>query len=498
MIIPAIDLKNRSIVRLYQGDMSKVTIYSQTPLDIVKHYISLGVEWLHIIDLDGAKNGSILDSINLTILKEIIELCKKFRVKLQIGGGIRTKDSVLWLLNKGVDKIILSTMAFENVLEFKELLQLYSNKIIIALDVFDETVMIKGWKKSTKKSIFSVFNKFQEEGIETFLVTDISRDGTGLGPNIDLYNKLSKTKKIQTTLIASGGIKEVKDILSVLKVTRQVVVGKALLTGSISNDQLKELCIATTKTNLTKRIIPCLDVKEGKVVKGINFVNLKVSGDPVNLARYYCLEGADELVFLDISATLEGRKSMLEVITKVAEEVKIPFIVGGGIRTIDDITNIIKAGAEKVSLNSATILNPHLITIGAQRFGSQCIVVAIDVKKINDSWKVYAKAGTEETDLDAIEWAKEVVERGAGELLVTSIDRDGTKLGYDLELLNMLAKNVNVPIIASGGAGKLKDFYEAINAGAEAVLAASLFHNEELKIKEVKNYLQSNSIKVRT
>jgi cyclase len=240
-----------------------------------------------------------------------------------------------------------------------------------------------------------------------------------------------------------------------------------------------------------------LDVKDSRVVKGVKFINLKDSGDPVELARYYNDQGADEIVFLDISATLEGRKSMLSVIKQVAEEIFIPLTVGGGIRTINDMTEIIKAGAEKIAINSAAIINPDLISQGAKKFGSQCIVVAIDAKREGSSWRVFTNAGTKATDLDAIEWAIETVRKGAGELLVTSIDQDGTNLGYDLKLIDTLTSKVNVPVIASGGAGTYQHFKEAIDVGAEAVLAASLFHYNKMKIIELKEYLDECDISVR-
>ncbi|MFX0104651.1 MAG: imidazole glycerol phosphate synthase subunit HisF [Candidatus Hodarchaeota archaeon] len=248
---------------------------------------------------------------------------------------------------------------------------------------------------------------------------------------------------------------------------------------------------------MIRRIIPCLDVKEGRVVKGVRFQNLRDSGDPVEMARYYNDIGADELVFLDISATIEGRKSMLKTIRSVAEEIYIPFTVGGGIRTIEDMTSIIKAGAEKVSINSAAISDPNLISRGAKKLGSQCIVVSIDAKRKGRSWEVYSHSGTKPTGLDVLEWAETAVEKGAGELLVTSMDRDGTNLGYDLELIRKITDNVSVPVIASGGAGTKEHFLEAIKNGAEAVLAASLFHYNKLDIQDLKEFLNDHDIMVR-
>jgi cyclase len=249
---------------------------------------------------------------------------------------------------------------------------------------------------------------------------------------------------------------------------------------------------------LAKRIIPCLDVDQGRVVKGVNFVNLIDAGDPVELAKFYNREGADELVFLDITASSGNRQTMVDVIKKVAKEVFIPFTVGGGIRTIEDVREILLAGAEKVSLNTAAVKNPGLIKEAARDFGSQCIVLAIDAKKTGDSWRVFVKGGREDTGLNVIEWAKKGASLGAGEILLTSMDMDGTKSGYDLELTKAISKAVGVPVIASGGAGKLEDFKTVLTTGAaDAALAASLFHFGEIKIADLKKYLKESNVEIR-
>ncbi|MCL4511495.1 MAG: imidazole glycerol phosphate synthase subunit HisF [Bacteroidetes bacterium] len=274
---------------------------------------------------------------------------------------------------------------------------------------------------------------------------------------------------------------------------------------------------------LAKRIIPCLDVNAGRVVKGVNFINLTDAGDPVESAKFYESEGADEIVFLDITASVDNRTTMLNVVRRTAETIFLPLTVGGGIRTVDDIRRTLSNGADKVSLNTAAVLNPELILAGAEEFGVQCIVVAIDAKKIDDNsknnyaiipveleslkiqnvaspsgYEVYINGGRKPTGLDAIEWAKYVVAHGAGEILLTSIDKDGTNSGYDIELLKKTTKVVNVPVIASGGAGTLEHFYEAIQGGgADAVLAASVFHFGKFKIKQVKNYLSEKGVAIR-
>ena len=249
---------------------------------------------------------------------------------------------------------------------------------------------------------------------------------------------------------------------------------------------------------LAKRIIPCLDVKDGRVVKGINFVNLRDAGDPVEQARIYDREGADELVFLDISATPEGRRTTAEMVRRVADQVFLPLTVGGGIRTVADMRNILLAGADKVSVNSAAVARPELISEGAERFGSQCIVLAIDARRRDGGWEVYTHGGRISTEIDAVEWAQRGVALGAGEILLTSMDADGTLAGYDLELTRAISQAVNVPIIASGGAGTLEHFATVLTeADADAALAASLFHDKQITVGEVKRYLLERGLPIR-
>lgn len=253
---------------------------------------------------------------------------------------------------------------------------------------------------------------------------------------------------------------------------------------------------------LAKRILPCLDVKAGRVVKGINFVNLQDAGDPVELARAYNEAGADELVFLDITATHEERDIIIDVVYRTAEEVFIPLTVGGGIQSLEQIKNLLRAGADKVSINSAAVRNPNFINQASERFGKQCIVVAIDARRRKDEnnqgWEVYVRGGRENTSIDAIQWAKEVEKRGAGELLITSMDADGTQEGYDLELTRTIVEQVEIPVIASGGAGNCKHIYQALTEGrAEAALLASLLHYGQLTVSDVKSYLQERQVPVR-
>lgn len=250
----------------------------------------------------------------------------------------------------------------------------------------------------------------------------------------------------------------------------------------------------------TKRIIPCLDINNNRVVKGTNFVNLRDAGDPVEVAKAYNKAGADELVFLDITATSDHRVTVTELVRKVAEQVFIPFTVGGGIRTVDDFKALLREGADKISINSSAIMNPNLISEAADKFGSQCVVVAIDAKRREDGsgWNIFKNGGRIDMGIDAVEWAMKANELGAGEILLTSMDCDGIKQGYDLELTRTIAENVSIPVIASGGAGKEEHFLEALTDGkADAALAASLFHYKELEISDLKKYLNKNGVSVR-
>ncbi|CAM1333420.1 imidazole glycerol phosphate synthase subunit HisF [Tenacibaculum aestuariivivum] len=249
---------------------------------------------------------------------------------------------------------------------------------------------------------------------------------------------------------------------------------------------------------LKKRIIPCLDIKNGRTVKGVNFVDIKDAGDPIELAKQYVKDGADELVFLDITATLENRKTLVDLVEQIAQEINIPFTVGGGISTVEDASKLIQAGADKVSINSSAVKNPQLITDLKNRFGSQFVVVAIDTKHVNNRWKVFTKGGTHETELETVAWAKEVEKLGAGEILLTSMNSDGTKAGFSIDITNSVSSAINIPVIASGGAGKEVHFKDVFTkTQASAGLAASIFHFAEIPVPQLKQYLKEQNIPVR-
>lgn len=496
-IIPAIDLYNEQVVRLYQGNFQKINYYSKNPIKIAESFCQQGATHLHVINLNGAKFGEFENTPNFDVILSLSELCNNWDCKIQVGGGIRKEKTIKNLLNRGVNNVIIGTIAVENLELTQKLVKKFQDEIIVSLDVMDNNVMIKGWQSNTRVSLNTMLKKLEEIGISHFIITDISRDGTSIGPNIELYKELVSLKERDSEIIASGGIRTKKDVESVLNYSNGIIIGEALYRNRILENEFRSLIIKYNPTNLTKRIIPCLDIKDGRVVKGVKFKDLRDSGDPVVLSKFYNQEGADELIFLDVSATLEGRQIMMETLKSVAENINIPFSVGGGISDLNEMTQIIKAGAEKVCINTAAVKDPSLINKGSLKFGTQSIVLAIDAKKTETNWEVYIKSGTEPTGLDVLNWAKEAVRRGAGEILLTSMDKDGTKSGYDLDLIQMLSNSLHIPIIASGGAGDYNHFFQAINVGAEAVLAASLFHYKIMSIRDLKIYLRKRKIRVR-
>src|SRR3989344_4728342 len=354
IIIPAIDIRNGKCVRLFQGDYDQETIYSDDPLEMALKWKSLGAQIVHVVDLDGAKDGS---PINMGIISKIAE-----EVQIEIGGGIRNIDTIQKYLDAGVYRVVLGTIILEDFDLAKEIFERFNNKVVVGLDTKNGILMKKGWVIESGFGVFETAKKLEELGAKRIIYTDI-----------------------------------------------------------------------------------------------------------------------------------------LEVVRKVAKEVFIPFTVGGGISRVGQVREILFAGAEKVSLNSSAVKNPQLITDAANDFGSQCIVLAIDAKKVGSSWKVFIKGGREETDLDVLDWAIKGVKLGAGEILLTSMDKDGTKSGFDLELTMAVSESVNVSVIASGGAGNESDFLDVFNQGkADAALAASLFHFGELKIKDLKKYLRKNNIEIRS
>lgn len=489
LIIPAIDIINGKCVRLKRGDYSSKKVYANNPVKVALEFEKKGAKMLHIIDLDGARNGR---PENIKIISEIRSVVK---IPIEAGGGMRSAKTAEEYLKIGIDRIIIGTRAVEDINFAKKLVRRFGNrKIVIGIDVVNNKLAINGWQKKSPENYLLFAKRLKKIGVTEVVFTDISKDGMLMSPNFSIIKKLAD---IGFNLIASGGISTIQDIkrLNNLNIYG-AIIGKALYEKKLNLAEAFKA--AKPLSNLTKRIIPCLDFAGGKIVKGVNFKNLRDSGDPIELGKKYSDEGADELVFLDIKASKENRKTVLDVVRRISENIFIPFTVGGGIKNMNDIKSLLLSGADKVSINTMAVLNPKLISDASKRFGSQCVVVAIDAKKVNGRYKVFIKGGAEETEIDAILWAKKAGELGAGEILLTSIDRDGTQKGFDIDLLKKVSEVVSVPVIASGGAGSLQDLKNALIDGkADAVLAASLFHYDKISIKEAKKYLSFYNLPIR-
>lgn len=489
LVLPAIDIVGGKCVRLTQGDFAKNTLYSANPVDVAKKFERQGARFLHVVDLDGAKAGFPVNS------ETILSIAKSVGIPIQIGGGIRTYDQARGYLERGVSKIVLSTAVIENPKMLERVSRNFGkSRVTVSVDIKDGNAATRGWLKKSSETAPALIAALKKIGIVSVIVTDTSKDGLLQGPNFDLA-KLFIDEGFET--IAAGGVTSLSDIRGFTKLGAYgVIVGKAIYENKI--DLRKAQCEAAYKSNLAKRIIPCLDVKNGRVVKGARFNNLRDIGDPVNLGKQYGEQGADELVFLDITATLENRKTLCNLVSKIAREINIPFTVGGGITTIIDIQNLLKAGADKVSIGSAAAKNPRLITEATEYFGSQCIVISVDAKRLEQSWKIYLRAGTEKTDTDAIKFSQQMERNGAGELLVNSMDRDGTSKGFDVELLKKIAECVNIPVIASSGAGSMEDFLEVFQkTNVDAALGANIFHSQKESIMELKRFLSTHNVPIR-
>jgi len=487
-IYPAIDILNKRAVRLYKGDFNKVTSFGN-PLDIAKKFEKDGASFLHIVDLDGAKNGY---SVNLSIIKEIV---KKTKLEVQVGGGIRSISVVKEYLDIGVKRVILGSKVIEDESFLVSCLKLFGeDKIVVGVDVLFDYVMINGWAENSNVKLYDFIKKLEIIGVKTIIYTDISKDGVMNGFNNTEVEKLIKSTNIN--IIVSGGISNLADVDKVRSLGCEgVVIGKAIY---LNETLLGEIISKYPANLLCKRIIPCLDVKGGRVVKGVHFVNLIDVFDPVSAGKIYSDSLADELVFLDIMASVNNIDPMIDLVEKVSREVFIPLTFGGGIKSLEDINRILRAGADKVSLNTFALTNPSFVEKAAFIYGKQCITVAIDAKFNGEFYEVYIKGGREKTGVDAVKHAINMEKLGAGEILLTSIDNDGTKSGYELNLTNLITNSVNIPVIASGGAGKIEDFINVFKkTKASAALAASLFHFGELSIIDLKKRLRTEGIKVR-
>src|SRR5712691_4355003 len=484
-VIPSIDLLEGGAVRLRRGEFTRVQKYG-APEEVLD---SLEIERgsrLHVVDLEASRSGRPIET-------EIVRKLAKRDLRLQVGGGIRSADHARTWLDCGAERLVVGTATAESPDFLRGLVEKFgADRIIPAVDVRDGVVRVEGWQRSASESMAGILARVQTLGIGEILVTDINSDGAMRGPSFALYRQLRALTPLR--ILASGGVASVNDIVSLARLgnVSGCVVGKALLDRRMSLAEANAR--AATSNAVPERIIPCLDVRDGRVVKGTRFLNLRDSGDPVECAIRYEKEGADELVILDVSATDEGRRTALETVRRVAESIFIPLTVGGGVRSVDDFRALLRAGADRVAINTAAIANPLLIADCAREFGVQAVVLSCDVK----GREAIVRSGKQATGLDAVDWCARAEKLGAGEILLTSVDRDGTNAGFDLELLRAVSSSVKIGVIASGGAGRREDFRDAIECGgARAALAASLFHDRRLSIGEVKAFLSTEGIPVR-
>ena len=479
MIIPAIDLISGEAVRLLKGDYSQKTIYSKNPAELAKWFEMAGAKYLHVVDLDGAKSGA---SANTGTIREIREAVS---IPIQVGGGIRTADTAArYLEDLKIDRVILGTAAIEEPGFVREMIAKYgTDRIVVGVDVRSGKVATSGWLQDSGADYLEFIGGLTKIGIKYIVATDISRDGALTSPNWAMYERIKEKYGDKINITVSGGVSCEADIRRA-RGYYGVIVGRAHYEGKVDLVKI-----------LAKRIVPCLDIKNGNVVKGIKFVGLRDIGNPVEIAKRYEQQGADEVVLLDISATEEERESMFPLLRRVSNELSIPVALGGGIRTIDDFRKAIECGASKVSVNSAAVANPQLISEAAAELGSERVVVAIDF----DGRDVYVKGGHEKTGLDLISWAKTCEELGAGELLVTSIGGDGTKEGYDIAMTKAVVEAAAIPVIASGGCGSIRDILDVLmKTDCDAALAASLFHYGTATVSDVKSEMKRHGIPCRT
>ncbi len=504
-IWPAIDIINGKCVRLTQGKFDEQTTYDTDPLMIAKQFDRDGVAGIHIVDLDAAKSG---EPKNMNLIKQI---ANAISIPIEVGGGIRSVGIAQEYLEAGIARVIIGTAAFTKPELVKELIEKFGpEKVVLGIDIKDGKPAIRGWKDTVNASLDVVIEQFRAMNVRTIIVTDISKDGMLAGPNLALIKEVMNN---DIEVVVSGGVTTAQDINdSRVTGAKGVIIGKAIYEGKLnlqtvvhcSRDALQ--CVSTAglsakiPSGLTKRIIPCMDIANGRVVKGAKFTELQDAGDPVELAKVYSTQGADELVFLDINATLENRSTLYSLVKEVAANVTIPFTVGGGIRTIQDIEQLLRAGADKVSIGSAAVTDFEFVRSAVEKFGSQCIVISVDPKWNNQAkqWEIYIRGGRKNTGMNVIDFVKNMEVVGVGELLVNSVDKDGMKEGYDIALLKAARAAVNIPIIASSGVGSQEDFADAfIKAECDAALAASVFHYKELSVKGVKEYLNEKNITVR-
>ena len=501
ILFPAIDLKEGLAVRLEQGDMTRATIFHRDPAAQARAFEVAGFEYLHIVDLDGAFAGK---PVNAAAVERILETVG---LPIQLGGGVRDMATVEAWLGKGVNRVIIGTAAVRNPELVKQAAKAFPGRVAVGLDARDGKVAVEGWAETSELTALAIARRFEDAGVSAIIYTDIARDGAAQGTQSRCdhrarrgdFHSGDRLRRPRVHRRHQGAARAAGE-----KARRRDRRPRALRWPARCAGRAQAHPRRKRRRECSRsRVIPCLDVKDGRVVKGVNFVNLRDAGDPVEAAIAYDAAGADELCFLDITASHEKRGIILDVVRRTAEACFMPLTVGGGVRSIEDIRALLTSGADKVSINTAAVERRDFVKEAAEKFGDQCIVVAIDAKIVSNAgekprWEIFTVGGRKPTGIDAVEYAKEVVALGAGEILLTSMDRDGTRRGFDIALTRAVADAVPVPVIASGGVGTLAHMVEGIRDGhATAVLAASIFHFGEHTVREAKAYMAKAGLPTR-
>jgi cyclase len=565
-LLPAIDLRRGRVVRLRHGDDAQATTYADDPLAVAAAFFAAGARRIHVVDLDAAFG----EAPQRDLLSRLAAFAAAAGAGLQLGGGLRDRAAVEWTLAAGCERVVIGSLAARDPALFAELAHDFPGRLVPAVESAAGTLRVAGWRQSAAGSLEDFCATLRGLPCPAALVTDIERDGTLAGPNLDLARHVAAASGLPALL--SGGIRSLADLAAAAEIPAidGAILGRALYerridlaaalaaypsvpfssdpfssspsppAASLFSSHLSHLSHRPHRppnSGLTRRVIPCLDVAAGRVVKGVRFVDLADQGDPAEAARRYAAQGADEIVFLDITAAREGRDADLAWVRRTAETVFVPLTVGGGVRRVADASALLGAGADKVAVNSAAVRRPELLDELARRFGSQCVVLSVDVRRTPvasghssvagapgpsgplgspavsgpsgspesgaagaaspPAWEVVIEGGRTATGRDALEWIEAGVAMGAGEVLLTSIDRDGTRGGYDLQLIAAAAQRVPVPVIASGGAGETAHLAAALAAGAAAVLAASIFHQGSCTVGDVKRALAAAGFPMR-
>ena len=490
-LLPAVDVTGGHAVQLVQGVAGSGGQYGD-PMEAALAWQRAGASWIHLVDLDAAfGRGS-----NADLLADVVH---KVEVQVEMSGGIRDDDSLARALGTGCARVNIGTAALENPDWVRSVIARHGDRVAVGLDVRGTRLAARGWT-TEGGDLYETLDRLNAEGCARYVVTDVLKDGTLRGPNLDAAAERlrpdHRARGRQRGSVQPGRPARHRLARSAGRGGRHCRY--CALRGCVHPDRSPGRGRASM--SVAVRVIPCLDVDGGRVVKGVKFTGLRDVADPVELAAFYDAEGADELTFLDITASSGGRDTMYDVVRRTAEQVFIPLTVGGGVRSAADVDRLLRAGADKVSLNTAAVARPELLYEAAQRFGSQCVVLSVDARRAPgppSGFEVTTHGGRTGTGIDAVEWSQRAVQLGAGEILLNSMDADGTTIGFDLELIRAVRAAVTVPVIASGGAGTLAHFAPAVDAGADAVLAASVFHFGTLRIGQVKNALRGAGHPVR-